>query len=260
MGYQISINQDLDVIKHACTKPMEKIPKALSEYGITTEEMVKFCEDYWAEYSADCYSYKEYEFNCGLYTMTPDQYKKMIDLLEELRPKRICELGSGQSTKIFETYQNKNTDVALYSIEHDPCFNTHKSIILTPLLENTEYLQYSGCVIYQDFDKWLVDQDNFDFVLIDGPNDFLPIGINNPTYSRIQMLSFVNKLNPGAIVMYHDSNFVGADSTLCEFEKILDFNRVRYDKETITETDKRVIEYNTKVSGLCPELTIYKLK
>ena len=49
MGYQISINQDLDVIKYVCTKPMEKIPKALSEYGITTEEMVKFCEDYWTK-------------------------------------------------------------------------------------------------------------------------------------------------------------------------------------------------------------------
>jgi hypothetical protein len=28
---------------------MIKVPKALSEYGITTEEMVKFCEDYWTK-------------------------------------------------------------------------------------------------------------------------------------------------------------------------------------------------------------------
>lgn len=47
VAYQISINQDLEAIKNACKKPMVKVPKALSEYGITTEEMVKFCEDYW---------------------------------------------------------------------------------------------------------------------------------------------------------------------------------------------------------------------
>ena len=26
---------------------MVKIPKALSDYGITTEEIVNFCENYW---------------------------------------------------------------------------------------------------------------------------------------------------------------------------------------------------------------------
>lgn len=48
MGYQISINQNIDIIKNACLKPMVKVPKGLGEYGITTEEMVKFCEDYWS--------------------------------------------------------------------------------------------------------------------------------------------------------------------------------------------------------------------
>ena len=44
--YQISINQDLEVIKYACTKPMIKVPKALSEYGITTEEIEKINKHY----------------------------------------------------------------------------------------------------------------------------------------------------------------------------------------------------------------------
>jgi len=33
--------------KHICKKEMVKIPKALSDYGITTEEIVDFCEAYW---------------------------------------------------------------------------------------------------------------------------------------------------------------------------------------------------------------------
>lgn len=43
MGYQISINQDLEIIKNVCKKEMVKVPKALSDYGITTDEMSKFC-------------------------------------------------------------------------------------------------------------------------------------------------------------------------------------------------------------------------
>ena len=49
MGYQISINQDVEAIKNICTKPMVKIPKALSEYNITTEEIKDFCVDYWSK-------------------------------------------------------------------------------------------------------------------------------------------------------------------------------------------------------------------
>ena len=47
MAFQVSIHQDIETIKHACNKPMVKIPKALSEYGITTDEMKKFFINYW---------------------------------------------------------------------------------------------------------------------------------------------------------------------------------------------------------------------
>lgn len=46
MGYQISIFQDIETIKNVCNKPMVKIPKGLNDYGITTEEIKKFCEEY----------------------------------------------------------------------------------------------------------------------------------------------------------------------------------------------------------------------
>ena len=49
MGYQISVNQDVEAIKNICTdKPMIKQPKALSDFGITTEEMVEFCKEFWS--------------------------------------------------------------------------------------------------------------------------------------------------------------------------------------------------------------------
>ena len=47
-GVFIGINTHLDDIKAICRKPMKKVPKGLSEYGITSEEVEKmfleFCE------------------------------------------------------------------------------------------------------------------------------------------------------------------------------------------------------------------------
>lgn len=47
-GGIISLNVNLEHIKQICSKPMNKVPKGLSEYGITTEEIeqmfVEFCE------------------------------------------------------------------------------------------------------------------------------------------------------------------------------------------------------------------------
>ena len=43
---QISINQDIEAIKNICKKPMVKIPKGLSEYGITTETIVNWCSNW----------------------------------------------------------------------------------------------------------------------------------------------------------------------------------------------------------------------
>lgn len=47
-GGIISVNVNLDHIKAICRKPMQKVPKGLSEYGITSEEVeamfLAFCE------------------------------------------------------------------------------------------------------------------------------------------------------------------------------------------------------------------------
>ena len=48
--FQISINQDIETIKNVCKKPMIKIPRGLGEYGITTEEILQFCTDYWSKH------------------------------------------------------------------------------------------------------------------------------------------------------------------------------------------------------------------
>ncbi len=39
-AFHCSINCDAELIRNICTKPMVKIPKGLTDYGITTEEML----------------------------------------------------------------------------------------------------------------------------------------------------------------------------------------------------------------------------
>ena len=50
IGGHISINCNLDLIKQICTKPMEKVPGGLAEYGITTEEVVSWLNEFWFYY------------------------------------------------------------------------------------------------------------------------------------------------------------------------------------------------------------------
>lgn len=40
-----SVNVDVDLIRQICSKPMEKIPGALSEYGITAEDILPIIVD-----------------------------------------------------------------------------------------------------------------------------------------------------------------------------------------------------------------------
>lgn len=49
-GYQISVNQDIDLISTVCKKEMVKPPKGLSEFGVTTEQVVDFCNNFWEKY------------------------------------------------------------------------------------------------------------------------------------------------------------------------------------------------------------------
>ena len=46
MGFSISINSNAELIDKICTKPMNKIPGALSDYGITTEEVMEWTLDW----------------------------------------------------------------------------------------------------------------------------------------------------------------------------------------------------------------------
>lgn len=195
--------------------------------------------------------YKGYEFQSCIYggTMTDEEYIRMIDILEEFNPNRICELGSGQSTLLFEHFC-KNKCKKLFSIEHDEEYK-REDTVLFPLIENTEVdidsHIYGDCNKYDGFEEWIERQDKFDFVLVDGPIGY---GFRESyKYSRVQLLSFIifDKLNDESIVLYHDSERENSKTTLSEFERLLLEKDFSFEKELLNENNMR-------------ELTIYRIK
>lgn len=50
VGMQISMTQNLELIRNICKKEMIKTPKALSDYGVTLEEMKVFIVDWFKKY------------------------------------------------------------------------------------------------------------------------------------------------------------------------------------------------------------------
>lgn len=191
--------------------------------------------------------YKGYNFEYFSGTMTENEFVEMVDILEDFKPKRICELGSGQSTVLFENYCNKS-GCELFSIEHNYKYK-RKNTIMMKLIDNETNItingrQYNSCNKYVGFENWLEKQDKFDFILIDGPFGY---GKRlNYKYNRIQILSFaiLDKIQDEAFVLYHDSERPNAKTTLEEFENIIKEKGFSFEKRTINDL---------------PELTIYKL-
>jgi lipoate-protein ligase A len=46
-GGHISFSVDLEQIESVCTKPMEKIPAGLNEFGVTREEVEEWLHEFW---------------------------------------------------------------------------------------------------------------------------------------------------------------------------------------------------------------------
>jgi 16S rRNA G966 N2-methylase RsmD len=177
--------------------------------------------------------YKGYNFEAWEIggTLTSSQYERVIDILEEFKPKRICELGAGQSTIIFEKYIEKSKS-DFFSIEHDENYSGSNSVMFQ-LVECTNITignnTYENTNKYDGFENWLIKQDKFDFVLIDGP-----YGYNaNYDYTRIQLLSFIilDKISDKSVVICHDTERINMKSTLSEFEKYLLGKGFKYTKD-----------------------------
>ena len=153
-------------------------------------------------------------------------------VLDEARPKRILELGLGQTTRMIGQYASAFEDVQHIVIEHDPewiaffkrsfSFGERTTLLQLPL-EESAYLEDNKVLSYKGFTDALEGK-SFDLISIDGP-----FGGNAKIYSRVDVLRlFPNCLMDSFAVLLDDFDRLGERRTMAKMELNLKDHGIAY--------------------------------
>lgn len=145
--------------------------------------------------------------------------------LDEQKPKRILELGLGQTTRMIAQYAAAHEDVRHVVVEHDPEWIaffqksfalSDRSRILTLSLEEHAYLEDDAVLSYGGFSDALQGQ-RFDLLSIDGP-----FGGNANLYARVDVLRMLpDCLADSFAILLDDCDRSGERRTLAQMEQKL---------------------------------------
>ena len=151
--------------------------------------------------------------------------------LNEMKPKKILELGLGQTTRMIAQYAAADGQVLHRVVEHDAewagffkrdfAVSPQTEIIQLPLIKK----RYQGekLYAYQDFKKTLANN-KFDFISIDGPFGFL-----SKEYARMDILELLpNCLEKSFVIMIDDYDRAGEQHTINLIKQILDKASISY--------------------------------
>lgn len=161
----------------------------------------------------------------------------MYRILNEARPKRILELGLGQSTRMIAQYAAAYEDVEHIVVEHDAEWIaffkndfalSERTKILQLDRELVPYKDAEAVRVFKGFQEAFTGQ-KFDFIFVDAP-----LASDMKQYARIDILSIL----PGCFsdsfaVMLDDSGRRGEQNTLMEIKSLfeesgVDFCQGRY--------------------------------
>jgi len=177
---------------------------------------------------------KNREFSPGRWAAGYAYLYVMYRVLNEFRPKRILEMGLGQTTRMIAQYASANPNVVHYIVEHDKDWiEFFKNDFSLP--ENSTIVQLDRQMIpfkeaeavrtFIGFEDKFKDQ-QFDFISIDAP-----LGSDMKEYARIDILGLLPKcLAPSFVIMMDDYDRPGEQSTGGELECILKENQVEFKK------------------------------
>ena len=137
---------------------------------------------------------KDKTFSPGRWAVGYPYLYVMYRVLNETRPKRILELGLGQSTRMIAQYAAAFQDVEHIVVEQDKTWteffaqNTSLSprtkIVHLPVVE-TNYLDDDRTLVYQDFEE-LCEGKKFDFISSDGPAHS-----HSHKYRRVELVKLI---------------------------------------------------------------------
>ena len=168
---------------------------------------------------------KDKTFSPGRWAVGYPYLYVMYRVLNETRPKRILELGLGQSTRMIAQYAAAFQDVEHIVVEHDPewveffCndFPLPKNTKVVMLeREMVPYKDADAVRVFKGFKETFQGQ-KFDFISVDAP-----LGSDMPQYSRIDVLNLVpDGLTPNFVIMVDDCDRSGEINTVQEIRKKL---------------------------------------
>lgn len=175
---------------------------------------------------------KDKTFSPGRWAVGYPYLYVMYRVLNETRPKRILELGLGQSTRMIAQYAAAFQDVEHIVVEHDPewveffCndFPLPKNTKVVMLeREMAPYKEAEAVRVFKGFKETFQGQ-KFDFISVDAP-----LGGDMKQYARIDVLNLIpDGLNENFVIMVDDCNRIGETHTVKEIQEKLSVNQIEY--------------------------------
>lgn len=159
--------------------------------------------------------------------------------LDEMRPKKILELGLGQTTRLITQYAASDAKVRHTVVEHDAQwisffqegFNlaNNTTICHLPISYSGTYGDDTEVVAYEGFKKQF-SRKKFDMICIDGPFGFLA-----KIYARTDILTIMPGCLANSFVIFlDDSEREGEKNTIKELKTILEKKNIQYETGTYT--------------------------
>ena len=173
--------------------------------------------------------------------------------LRDARPKRILELGLGETTKLISQYAAANVDAEHIVVEHDPewisFFSQSFALPANTKIENlpwgfVSYKEAEDVRVYDGFAKRF--KGNYDFICIDGP-----LGGDMKDFARIDVLNLIPEhLSDTFVILFDDYERSGEQKTVAELLQKLEDGNVPYAKSTYTGQKASMIICSEKMKFL----------
>lgn len=158
----------------------------------------------------------------------------MYRILNEIKPKKILELGLGQSTRMIGSYARAHNDIEHIIVEHDEkwidFFQQDFSLSSNSeiLLLDREFISFKDAEkvrVFKGFAEKLTNK-QFDFISIDAP-----LGGDMKQYARIDVLQMLpGILSDDFIIMIDDTERSGEKNTVLLIEQCLQTSKIPYKK------------------------------
>lgn len=173
-------------------------------------------------------------FSAGRWAVGYQYLYVVYRILNEIRPKKILELGLGQSTRLLAQYAAHDVEVQHTIVEHDPTWIRFfqqdfqlpfNSKIVQLEREYRTFREDDHVLTFKNFKETFANQ-KFDFISIDAP-----LGGEAIVYARVDILDLLPEiLAESFIIIVDDFNRQGEKNTIAVLENILQEREITYAK------------------------------